>query len=267
MRELITGTIINKMGVELKEPVEYTLILDSGKFDLNPLIGSVLRLTYLGQQTCLHCGSKKVFKQGYCFRCTQALPQCDLCILSPERCHFSQGTCRDESFATSHCFVPHQVYLAWSSHVKVGLTRKGNAKTRWIDQGASSAVLLLEVKNRKAAGEVETHLKTVFSDRTHWQKMLKSTTYMANELEAAKTKALSGLNEYLPSVHIPSVSEVVSIHYPVQNYPEKVKAFNLLKSPVIEDRLEGIKGQYLIFSNGVLNIRKYQGHKIKLRVQ
>ena len=223
-----------------------------------------MRLTYLGQQSCLHCGSKRVFKQGYCFPCTQSLAQCDLCILSPERCHFSQGTCRDDDFAASHCFVPHLVYLAWSSHLKVGLTRKGNEKTRWIDQGASQALLLFEVQDRKTAGEVETRLKSRFSDRTSWQKMLKETCYFAEELEVAQAAALEELGSMKHSISVQSSPEIVSIQYPVEKYPEKVKAINLSKTPEFEDRLEGIKGQYLIFANGVLNIRKYQGYKIKL---
>ena len=54
-------------------------------------------------------------------------------------------------------------------------------------------------------------------------------------------------------------AELTEISYPVDEYPTKVKSYNVDKTPKIEDRLIGIKGQYLIFSKGVLNIRKYPG--------
>jgi hypothetical protein len=42
----------------------------------------------------------------------------------------------------------HIVYLALSSEVKVGVTRKTQVPTRWIDQGAIEAVSIVEVPNR-----------------------------------------------------------------------------------------------------------------------
>lgn len=57
---------------------------------------------------------------------------------------------------------------------------------------------------------------------------------------------------------------MVQLDYPVEQYPEKVKALNLEKTPEIEGTLVGIKGQYLIFDIGVLNIRKYTGYQLTL---
>ena len=36
-----------------------------------------------------HCGRKtaKSYAQGYCYPCFRKLPQCDSCIVSPEKCH------------------------------------------------------------------------------------------------------------------------------------------------------------------------------------
>ena len=55
--------------------------------------------------------------------------------------------------------------------------------------------------------------------------------------------------------------------YPVEQYPEKIKSHNLDKTPIIRGVLSGIKGQYLILDNGVINIRKYSGYELKLRTE
>ena len=144
---------------------DYDLILDGVNLELNSLIGQSLMMEFSGVSTCLHCGERKVFRQGYCFVCTQKLPQCDFCILSPEKCHFDEGTCRDESFAKKYCFIPHIVYLSLSSHVKVGITRKGNEGTRWVDQGAVAGLPIYVVKDRKTAGLLEVELKVFFQIR------------------------------------------------------------------------------------------------------
>ena len=50
---------------------------------------------------------------------------------------------------------------------------------------------------------------------------------------------------------------VVTFRYPVRAWPEKVTSFNLDKSPVAGGVLQGIKGQYLLFDGGVINLRKF----------
>ena len=52
----------------------------------------------------------------------------------------------------------------------------------------------------------------------------------------------------------------MTIRYPVQQYPEKVKSLDIEKLGTIEGKLWGIKGQYLIFDVGVINVRKYTGY-------
>ncbi|MGH8475866.1 MAG: DUF2797 domain-containing protein, partial [Methylococcales bacterium] len=61
-----------------------------------------------------------------------------------------------------------------------------------------------------------------------------------------------------------TASDPVAIQYPVIEYPVKVKSSNLDKSPTISGVLHGIKGQYLIFDSGVINIRKYGGYIVEL---
>src|SRR5579875_2619879 len=132
-----------------------------------------MNLSFTGEKACIICGRKvkKLYQSGYCFPCVTTLAECDLCIVKPHECHFHKGTCRDESFAMTHCMIPHYVYLAFSSGFKVGLTRKGREFTRWIDQGASQAVLLAEVPTRKMAGEMEMAIAEHISDKTDWRKM------------------------------------------------------------------------------------------------
>ena len=261
------------MHSNLSETVEYHLVLDTGKLALNPLIGKKIQIEYLGKSQCLHCSDPRVFNQGYCFRCTQKLPQCDFCILSPDKCHFNEGTCRDEQFAQSHCFIPHLIYLSYSSHIKVGLTRKGNEKTRWIDQGALAGLPLLELENRRAAGKIEAMMKTWFSDRTSWQKMLKEERADLEALNTARSHALQQLdslgsdrlqNLAEQGLKIITDQEPTRINYPVRLHPEKVKSIDLKKAGMVTDRLLGIKGQYLIFENVVMNLRKYQGFQVKI---
>ena len=57
---------------------------------------------------------------------------------------------------------------------------------------------------------------------------------------------------------------VTEINYPVIEYPSKITSLGFDKNPKIEGTLLGIKGQYLIFDVGVINIRKHQGYKIKI---
>lgn len=260
------GIISDKMKSKIRNGnIEYGLILDGIALELNPLINQSLTLEFSGSSLCLNCGDRKVFKQGYCFVCTQKLPQCDLCILSPEKCHFDQGTCRDESFAKTHCFIPHLIYLSLTSHIKVGITRKGNETNRWVDQGAVAGLPVCEVKDRKTAGDVEVRLKSLFSDKTSWQKMLKGNPEVSSQVLKDKKKlALEFLND--DSVKVLD-TDITLLNYPVELYPEKIKSYNIDKTSKIEDRLIGIKGQYLIFEKGVLNIRKIQGYKVELRYE
>jgi hypothetical protein len=52
-------------------------------------------------------------------------------------------------------------------------------------------------------------------------------------------------------------------NYPVCRYPDKVRALNLDKTPEVSGELRGMKGQYLILSAGVLNIRKFSGYEVE----
>ncbi|HHJ19469.1 MAG TPA: DUF2797 domain-containing protein [Gammaproteobacteria bacterium] len=262
------------MKTELAHPVAYTLLLDDQQVRLNPAIGHPIKLTYQGVIHCTHCGrkSRKSFNQGYCYPCFKKLAQCDICIVSPEKCHFDQGSCREPDWGEANCFQPHFVYLANSSGVKVGITRHTQIPTRWIDQGAVAALPVLKVRSRKISGLLEVAFKAYVADKTSWQRMLKGVAepvdlYMRrDELLARIEPEIASLCESMgdDAVEVLADQPVVDIHYPVETYPTKVKSLNFDKTPEVSGVLQGIKGQYLLLDSGVINIRKFGGYHIEL---
>ena len=57
---------------------------------------------------------------------------------------------------------------------------------------------------------------------------------------------------------------IISLKYPVEKYPAKVKSVSFDKTPSVRGKLAGIKGQYLIFDDDrVLNIRKHTSYEIE----
>ncbi|MBY0515526.1 MAG: DUF2797 domain-containing protein [Bacteriovoracaceae bacterium] len=256
---------LRKMKVSPGEIVSYQLRLDDELVPLNELVGKKVRLTFLEKIHCISCGklTKKSWQQGYCYPCTLKLAECDLCIVKPELCHFSKGTCREPSWGESHCMQPHVVYLANSSGAKVGITRQTQVPTRWIDQGAHQALPLFKVKTRLDSGLVETILGKHVADKTNWQRMLKGVPEIIDLVALSQELFEKVGDEIKPFIAEMMPQEVVQLNYPVQRYPEKVKSLGLDKVPVIEDELVGIKGQYLIFANGVTNMRNHAGYLVR----
>lgn len=257
------------MSTEASSPVTYRLELGGQALTLNDFLGQPVRLEYLRQIECVHCGrvTNKSFNQGFCYPCFRDLAQCDRCIMSPEKCHFHLGTCREPEWALEHCMRPHVVYLANTSSIKIGITRETQIPTRWIDQGASQALPVLRVAQRYHAGLVEHEFKSHVSDRTNWRSMLK------HEVEAIDLYAM--FENYWPQVEARIDAEVrdgleviaerkklVDLEYPALRFPQKIASFNLDKNPLVEGRLDAIKGQYLILDNGVINLRKYGGYLV-----
>ncbi len=265
---------LKKMKAELNNPVQYALPLDNELLALNPLLGKTISLKFSGNIHCMHCGrkTKKSFNQGYCYPCFITLAQCDMCIVKPEQCHFDKGTCREPDWGQTHCMQPHYVYLANSSNVKVGITRHTQIPTRWMDQGAIQALPILKVASRFLSGLVEIQIKQHVSDRTSWQKMLKNQVdkidlnQKADEILNICKYGISEIEKQFGenSIEFLNNPKVVSIQYPVLAYPLKVKSLNLDKNPEINGTLLGIKGQYLIFDVGVINIRKYGGYNMEV---
>jgi hypothetical protein len=273
MLELGRGAL-SKMSVRLEAPVQYGFRLGEAEIAANPLIGKQLRLEFLGAIHCIHCGrkTKKSFSQGYCYPCFTKLAQCDSCIVSPEKCHFEQGTCREPEWGERFCMTDHVVYLANSSGIKVGITRASQVPTRWIDQGASQALPIMRVATRQQSGFVEDLLRSQVADRTNWRTMLKGEA-PALDLARIRDELFDQLGDGIRSLQdrfglqaIQPVSDIlpIEINYPVDAYPTKVVSFDLDKTPVVEGTLRGIKAQYLILDTGVINLRKYTAYQLAI---
>ena len=278
---MITGHL-RKMQVHYEDsskPVEYSLYLTDAEGNLldesialNAYLGQKIKIEYNQSIHCVACGRKtnKSFNQGHCFPCFKSLASCDQCIMSPEKCHYEQGTCREPQWGLDNCMQTHYVYLANSSGLKVGITRGSQVPTRWVDQGAIQALPIFKVSSRYYSGLVEVLYKGEISDRTQWQRMLKGQVeeidllQKQHELYERFSQQVSDLATDLPEdsiVHLDN-DAMTEICYPVLEHPQKVKSFNLDKQALVEGALIGIKGQYLILDTGVINIRKFAGYEV-----
>jgi hypothetical protein len=258
--------ILRKLKVEHKSIVEYSLPLSDKLIPLNELIGKKVTIAHTGKKICLDSGRelKKTFGQGYSWESFTTLPECDQCIFKPELCHYSKGTCRDSKWGETHCLQPHVIYLSLTSDLKIGITRKTQVPNRWIDQGAVKAIKLLEVKDRLTSGKIEIEIAKSMSDKTNWRNMLKN-VYEDRDLLAEKKKVLSSTKDLIEKYQATVMDdEIYEFNYPVEIYPEKVSSLNFDKNPTVEGVLMGIKGQYLIFDSGVINIRKFGGYEVEL---
>lgn len=265
--------VIRKMVSELADPVKYWLPIGEERFPISEYIGKSLQLNFSGNIHCLNCQRKtnKSFSQGYCYPCFKKLARCDLCIVKPETCHFAQGSCREPEWGEKNCNIDHIVYLANSSGVKVGITRHSQIPIRWIDQGASQAVPIFKVASRYHSGLVEVALAQAVADKTNWRAMLKGVAEPMDllaekeKLVEACASSIDELKAQLGEDALQALDIVpTEINYPVLEYPTKISSLNFDKSAKVGGKLMGIKGQYLIFDTGVINVRKFAAYEIEL---
>jgi len=254
--------------------IQYQLPIGEQRIELNPLIGKTLSLHFHGHIACKHCGrkTKKSYSQGFCFPCMQKLAQCDMCMMKPETCHHHLGTCREPEWGTKNCMIPHYVYLANTSGLKVGITRQ--IPTRWIDQGATQALPIFKVSTRLHSGLVEIALAEFIADKTNWRVMLKGSAEpidliaKAKELMPLIDNKLSAIRLNFGNDAVQVLNEpVVNLHFPVTEYPTKIGSLNLDKTASVSGTLLGIKGQYLLFDTGVINIRKFSSYQISVEFE
>ena len=267
----VTGCL-DKLQIAPGEPAQYLLPLGEARVPLNALLGKTVRLQFTGVIRCTHCGRKtsKSFNQGYCFPCFKKLAQCDSCIVSPEKCHFDAGTCREPDWAASHCNTDHIVYLANSSGLKVGITRASQVPTRWLDQGAVQALPIARVASRYQSGLLEVLCKPFVADKTDWRALLRGDATRLdlpaarNALQQQTQHDVAALQQRfgLAAVRWLPDAEEQRFVYPVLRYPDKVATCNLDKEPQLEGELLGMKGQYLLFAHGALNIRKFTAYEV-----
>ena len=272
--QVIASGCLDKMATRWQDgQVHYALQLGDQTVNLNEWLGRELELKATGQIFCSYCGKKtpKSYGQGYCYQHFMSLAQCDGCMMAPEKCHFDQGTCREPEWAERVCMQTHYVYLANASELKVGITRVSQIPTRWLDQGATQAIPIARVTSRFLSGLLESMFREHVSDKTNWRAMLKGDAElldMAAERDAlfatCEAKMAELVQQYGPQ-HIQFISqgETHEFRYPVSQYPEKIISINFDKQSSIGGTLLGIKGQYLIFDRGVINIRRHTGYEIE----
>lgn len=258
--------VLTKMQTEDGSPIQYYLVFENDFLNVNQLLDKKVAINFLRYQ-CLNCGlQKKIYRQGYCYNCFYEIPQAADWIINPEMSKAHLGIeDRDLAYEERVQLQPHVVYLANSSSVKVGVTRKSQIPTRWIDQGAHEAIEIVEVPNRYLAGITEVALKEHVSDKTNWRTMLKNEIKDENLVEWRNK-----LKQFIPAeaaeYYLENNAET-NLQFPVLKYPDKPKTLNLEKNPFYEGVLKGIKGQYLIFEDDtVFNIRGNEGYVVSIGV-
>ncbi len=256
--------ILHKMHTQLGDTcVQYSLDLGEKNSSLNSLVQKHITITHTGNIYCIECGCKtnKSFAQGYCYRCFTTSPHTEECVLHPELCQAHIGIARDMEYAQNHCLIPHYVYVAETSDLKIGVTRNTQIPTRWIDQGAIQACIIAQTPNRYTAGVIEVALKQYVADKTNWRKMLVKTLpeYDLRHEISIIQKYLHNYQEFLIK------SEIQHITYPGSISSAKIQSVKLDTKPTISGILLAIKGQYLLFENGeVINIRSHGGYEVTI---
>ena len=258
--------VLKKMTTENVSPVQYYLDMENDFLNMNQLIDKTVEILFKKYQ-CLSCDeNKKIFRQGLCYDCFYKMPQAGDWIIKPELSKAHLGIeDRDLAYEKEMQLKSHIVYLANSSNIKVGVTRKSQIPTRWIDQGAHEAIEIVEVPNRYLAGITEVALKEYVSDKTNWRKMLTNNVADIN-LKQERDKLEAYIPDETKQYFLDNTKET-EIKFPVNQYPKKIKSLNLEKTPNYKGILKGIKGQYLIFEDGtVFNVRNWEGHIVEISI-
>jgi hypothetical protein len=239
---------------------------------LNNFLEHEICIQHTGAFFCIQCHKsiKKTFQQGYCYPCFSKLQECNLCIIHPERCRVMENGCPKDDWAHKQCHAEHVVYLSYTSNLKVGITQCKNIPSRWVDQGAVTATAFILTSNRFLAGQVEVALKNYVLDKTNWRTMLKESPEPP-DLIAQWDKIMVEFKDPLSALIKRYGEENISlipkpstqfIQYPVNKYPSKLVSLSLDKTPTVRGKLVGIKGQYLYFPEGVMNVRKFGGYEV-----
>ena len=258
--------VLKKMITENDGEVKYYLGMENDFIFFNSLFDKNITIEFDGY-SCLNCDSSdEIYRQGNCKKCFFELPSTAEWIIRPElsKAHLDLED-RDLEYEKQVQLQPHVLYLAYTSGVKVGVTRKSQVPTRWIDQGAIEAIEIAELPNRYLAGICEIELKKYFKDKTNWRTML--TTNKSNiDLLSKKNECYSILPEEAKNYFL-SKSKTLKINYPILNGIITPKSLNIKKMKTFSGKLIGIKGQYLIFEDStVFNVRSNEGLVVNIKI-
>ena len=270
-------THLRKLRVNLDKDgnAEYFLKLFNvndynGEIPMNSLVGSEIRFRWTGDIRCVVHGEKlnKTFGEGFCWNAFQNAAQASPCIIHPEQCRIHEGIALrgDLEWELENHNIPHVVYLSYTSGIKVGITSSRNKMTRWIDQGARSAIVVAEVPYRQLAGEIEVLLKNFVADKSNWKGLLQPQFAQLPSLVSKKEELLYELPEGLQSF-ISDDDRVFEINYPCSERPVNPVSYKLIAGEWYEGKLKGIVGQYLILDNQrVINLRSHTGYELEWEI-
>jgi hypothetical protein len=265
--------ILDGLEGETGDPVNYSLVVESVRLPLAARIGSELRLETDGTARCRHCErpTQRRFGGGYCYACFTTLARCDLCVVSPDRCHFAAGTCREPEWGQSFCMQPHYVYLADSGGTKVGITRPDNVPGRFIDQGAAAALIVASTGTRQQAGFVEKALGRYASEQTDWRsitRVAQTGVDLDAELARLRRAAAGGLaavdSRFPGAVTWLETPRRFAFRYPVVRYDAPARQQRLAPGRPVGGLLLGVRGGYLLFDQGVFNVRSHGALNVKV---
>lgn len=289
--------VISKMETSYENKMASYFIDKEKKIEIKT--GSFVQIEHTGFYQCVSC-SKKLKKSysGFCYPCLTGKAMADTCVMSPHRCHYLSGTCREPAWGESFCFQPHYLYLSYTDKFKVGITRHNQVPYRFIDQGATKAAVLAAVSSRYQSGMLEKAMTTILSDKSHWQNMLKNGNRAPSDqefndkwtevslwIQNQVTQQPQLIVPTAPHLHLSlgiewkSTPDIISIEYPLGQQKsselwsqqqewiiDKVKSVPLEKQNKISGKILGIKGQYLIFEDGVLNMRSHEGSVVCIQL-
>jgi len=247
----------------------FDILEPAEQITMNELIGKEIAIRFDGQINCAATGKqiKKTYSDGLSYDAFMKSPLGSPSIIRPELSRIHEGIAlRDEEWERANHLQPHVTYLSLTAGIKVGVTRATNVPSRWVDQGAVQAVVIAEVPYRQAAGLIEVALKDHVSDKTNWRNMLKNEFTNSMSLEDKRDELMEVVPEEFEE-WIRFDEAVHHIEFPVQKYPLKVTSIKLDKMPVVEKKLVGIKGQYLLFSDDtVMNLRSHGAYRVTVEV-
>lgn len=269
LRKLNTAQEANEFGDVAYRLEGANVLQPMESVSLNEWVGHDVSIEFDGTIHCRITGQKikDTFGEGMSYAAWMEHPSAAPSVLHPELSRIHEGIAlRDAEWEEAHHNQPHIVYISLTGGYKVGVTRATNAPFRWHDQGAVGALVIAHTPYRQLAGELEVALKEVLSDKTNYRKMLSKVVPDDPALLEWREVCFDTLGMAYESF-FDDDSRPQHFQYPVERYPAQIKSVTLNKVPKIAGKLVGIKGQYLIFEDGiVLNIRRHSAYRVRIQV-